>query len=127
VDQGPGADEVEGREQADGEGAETADVAVVHADGAGQHHPGNVGWEHGLAPRPEGGREEHAFHEKQPPGTTPCRANELVVGGCLYEGRAESQEVEDYSHLTPEDLELARLYVRAYPRVGRPRVPSVAD
>jgi uncharacterized protein (DUF433 family) len=38
--------------------------------------------------------------------------------------RGESQDVvrEDYPYLTDEDLEFARLFVRAYPRVGRPPV-----
>ena len=36
--------------------------------------------------------------------------------------RGESPEIvrEGYPYVTAEDLEFARLFVRAYPRVGRP-------
>ena len=49
------------------------------------------------------------------------------VGGMLELGEDPRAILEDYPHLTDEDLELARLYVRAYPRVGRPRSASSAD
>jgi uncharacterized protein (DUF433 family) len=43
------------------------------------------------------------------------------VGGMLERGVAPKEILDDYPYLTAEDLGLARLYVRAYPRVGRPR------
>jgi uncharacterized protein (DUF433 family) len=48
------------------------------------------------------------------------------VGGMLERGEDASAILEDYPHLTREDLEFARLHVRAYPRVGRPRSGSSA-
>lgn len=42
------------------------------------------------------------------------------VGEILERGESEEAVREDYPYLRPEDLEFARLYVRAYPRVGRP-------
>jgi uncharacterized protein (DUF433 family) len=45
----------------------------------------------------------------------------------LERGEDPSAILEDYPHLTGEDLELARLYVRAYPRVGRPRSAPSTD
>ena len=48
------------------------------------------------------------------------------VGGMLERGEAPETIVDDYPYLTAEDLELARLYVRAYPRVGRPRTAATA-
>lgn len=48
------------------------------------------------------------------------------VGGMLENGESPEAILEDYPYLAEEDLELARLYVRAYPRVGRPRSTSVA-
>ncbi len=41
------------------------------------------------------------------------------VGGMLERGESPAAILEDYPHLRPEDLDFARLYVRAYPRVGR--------
>lgn len=58
------------------------------------------------------------------PGT---RLTVRRVGGMLERGEDESAILEDYPHLIREDLELARLYVRAYPRVGRPRSASTPD
>ena len=49
------------------------------------------------------------------------------VGGLLDRGEDPRALLEDYPKLTAEDMELARLYVRAYPRVGRPRATSSAD
>jgi len=42
------------------------------------------------------------------------------VGEMLERGESPDVVIEDYPYLTAEDLELARLFVRAYPRVGRP-------
>ena len=42
------------------------------------------------------------------------------VGEMLERGESPGVVREDYPYLTAEDLELARLFVRAYPRVGRP-------
>ena len=43
------------------------------------------------------------------------------VGGMLERGEPADTILEDYPYLKSEDLDFARLYVRAYPRVGRPR------
>ncbi|WP_373538504.1 DUF433 domain-containing protein [Chamaesiphon sp.] len=47
------------------------------------------------------------------------------IGGSLERG--ESLEIlrEDYPYLTDEDLNFARLYVKAYPQQGRPKVNEV--
>lgn len=42
------------------------------------------------------------------------------VGEMLERGESTEVVLEDYPYLTGEDLEFARLFVRAYPRVGRP-------
>ena len=42
------------------------------------------------------------------------------VGGMLERGESPDVILEDYPYLSREDLEFARTYVRAYPRVGRP-------
>ncbi len=42
------------------------------------------------------------------------------VGEMLERGERPEVVLEDYPNLTAEDLDFARLYVRAYPRVGRP-------
>ncbi len=42
------------------------------------------------------------------------------VGEMLERGESPEVVREDYPYLTAEDLEFARLFVRAYPRVGRP-------
>lgn len=43
------------------------------------------------------------------------------VGGMLLKGVPPSEVKEDYPYLDDADLELAKLFTRAYPRVGRPR------
>jgi uncharacterized protein (DUF433 family) len=43
------------------------------------------------------------------------------VGGVLLRGVSKEEVHEDFPHLTNEDLEFATLYVRAYPKTGRPR------
>ena len=46
----------------------------------------------------------------------------------LRHGEAALKEIkEDYPYLKPEDIEFARLYTMAYPKVGRPRVRQAAD
>jgi uncharacterized protein (DUF433 family) len=42
------------------------------------------------------------------------------VGGMLLRGATAAEVREDYPYLQDEDLELAALYARAYPRMGRP-------
>jgi uncharacterized protein (DUF433 family) len=49
------------------------------------------------------------------------------VGGLLERGERASTILEDYPYLTADDLEMARLFVRAYPRVGRPPATATAD
>ena len=43
------------------------------------------------------------------------------VGGLLERGASPESIREDYPYLGDEDLEFARLFVKAYPRIGRPR------
>lgn len=43
------------------------------------------------------------------------------VGGILLKGATIAEVKEDYPYLKDEDIEFARLYTVAYPRVGRPR------
>lgn len=42
------------------------------------------------------------------------------VGGLLLRGVDPSELLEDYPHLSPLDLECSKLYVQAYPVIGRP-------
>lgn len=43
------------------------------------------------------------------------------IGGLLLRGVPVREVREDYPHLSDDDIELAPLYAKAYPRVGRPR------
>lgn len=43
------------------------------------------------------------------------------IGGMLLKGASVPEVKEDYPYLKDEDIEFARLYTVAYPRVGRPR------
>ena len=43
------------------------------------------------------------------------------VGAMLLRGAAPDDIREDYAYLTDQDLEFAKLFTLAYPRVGRPR------
>jgi uncharacterized protein (DUF433 family) len=43
------------------------------------------------------------------------------IGGMLLRGGPIEEIREDYPYLKPEDIEFAKLYTVAYPRVGRPR------
>lgn len=43
------------------------------------------------------------------------------IGGLLLRGVPEDELREDYPHLKSEDFELAKLYAKAYPKMGRPR------
>jgi uncharacterized protein (DUF433 family) len=43
------------------------------------------------------------------------------IGGMLIKGASPEDVKSDYSYLAEEDIEFARLYTLAYPRVGRPR------
>ena len=47
-----------------------------------------------------------------------------AVGGLLLRGVPEREVREDFPHLRDEDFEFARLYAKAYPRMGRPREAS---
>ena len=49
------------------------------------------------------------------------------VGEALERGEKVATIREDYPYLTAEDIEFAPRYVRAYPRVGRPRESSKAS
>jgi uncharacterized protein (DUF433 family) len=48
------------------------------------------------------------------------------IGAMLLRGAAPIDIHDDYPYLTDEDLEFARLFATAYPRVGRPRGSSDA-
>jgi uncharacterized protein (DUF433 family) len=48
------------------------------------------------------------------------------VGAMLLRGAAPDEVREDYPYLTKEDVEFARIYAEAYPRVGRPRERQAA-
>jgi uncharacterized protein (DUF433 family) len=50
------------------------------------------------------------------------------IGTMMLRGRADAeQEIrEDYPYLKPEDIEFAKLYTVAYPKVGRPRARKAA-
>jgi uncharacterized protein (DUF433 family) len=43
------------------------------------------------------------------------------VGGLLLRGVPEREVREDFPHLRDEDFEFARLFAKAYPKMGRPR------
>lgn len=43
------------------------------------------------------------------------------IGELLEQGESPSVVLEDYPELSLQDLEFSRLFVKAYPRVGRPR------
>jgi len=48
------------------------------------------------------------------------------IGEAVEGGEDVATILEDYPYLTREDVEFARRYARAYPRVGRPRESSKA-
>jgi len=54
------------------------------------------------------------------------RVTVLRVGEMLQRGEAPTVIMEDYPFLSPSDLEFASIYVKAYPRVGRPAVSHSA-
>ncbi len=43
------------------------------------------------------------------------------VAGLAERGESVRSILKDYPYLTEQDVAFARLFVRAYPRVGRPR------
>jgi uncharacterized protein (DUF433 family) len=49
------------------------------------------------------------------------------IGEMLEQGESPNVVLEDYPELSPQDLELSRLFVKAYPRVGRPRAAQDTD
>lgn len=62
-------------------------------------------------------------------GETVFRGSRLPVrhvGDLLERGEAPSDLLEDYPELSPQDLEFAELFVKAYPRVGRPPISGQA-
>ena len=44
------------------------------------------------------------------------------VGGMARRGAPVEEIIEDYPYIDEQDIEFAKLYLTAYPRVGRPRV-----
>jgi uncharacterized protein (DUF433 family) len=48
------------------------------------------------------------------------------VGGMVLRGASTEEIREDYPYLKDEDIECAKLYTEAYPRVGRPREREAA-
>ncbi|MBI3180185.1 MAG: DUF433 domain-containing protein [Deltaproteobacteria bacterium] len=69
-------------------------------------------WREGLVSNPEIMAGETVFPNS--------RVTVRGVGGRLERGEIPEVLLEDYPQLTQDDLEFARLFVRAYPRVGRP-------
>jgi len=49
------------------------------------------------------------------------------VGEMLLRGADPAEVREDYAYLSERDIELARLYATAYPRLGRPRSQAAAQ
>lgn len=49
------------------------------------------------------------------------------VGELLEQGESPNVILEDYPELSPQDLEFSHLFVKAYPRVGRPRATQDTD
>jgi len=49
------------------------------------------------------------------------------IGELLEEGESPNVVLEDYPELSPQDLEFSHLFVKAYPRVGRPRAAQDTD
>jgi uncharacterized protein (DUF433 family) len=47
------------------------------------------------------------------------------IGGSLERGETLEVLREDYPYLTDEDFNFARIYVKAYPIQGRPKVDEV--
>jgi uncharacterized protein (DUF433 family) len=47
------------------------------------------------------------------------------IGGSLERGESLKILREDYPYLTDEDFNFARIYVKAYPAQGRPKVDEV--
>lgn len=48
------------------------------------------------------------------------------VGEMLRRGATAAEVLEDYPYLSERDLDYARLYTTAYPRIGRPRAQAPA-
>jgi uncharacterized protein (DUF433 family) len=48
------------------------------------------------------------------------------VGGMLLSGASTQEVREDYPYLKDDDIEFAPVFVRAYPRMGRPRERQTA-
>lgn len=48
------------------------------------------------------------------------------VGESLERGHSPNDLLENHPELSPQDLELSQLFVKAYPRAGRPRVRDQA-
>ena len=48
------------------------------------------------------------------------------VGEMLHRGADSAEVLEDYPYLNERDLEFARVYATAYPRIGRPRGQAAA-
>ena len=47
------------------------------------------------------------------------------IGASLERGEALVILQEDYPYLTDEDFDFARIYVKAYPKQGRPRIDEI--
>ena len=48
------------------------------------------------------------------------------VGGMILKGASKDELLEDYPYLKDDDIEFAPIYMRAYPRMGRPRERQTA-
>lgn len=95
----------------------TLDLAAVAGD-VRERAARFEAWRHSLVSREDVLGGEPVF-----PGS---RLAVRHVGEMLQRGAEPAEVLEDYPELAPDDLEFARLYVAAYPRLGRPRGPVAA-
>jgi len=70
-------------------------------------------WKDRLVVRPEVLGGEPAFPKS--------RLAVRHVGGMLLRGASPQEVLEDYPYIDEQDLEFARVFAQAYPRMGRPR------
>jgi uncharacterized protein (DUF433 family) len=76
-------------------------------------------WKRKLTPAPGSVAGEMVFPRS--------RVTVRHIGESLERGASPSSLLEKYPELCPQDLELSQLFVKAYPRVGRPRVRDRAS
>jgi uncharacterized protein (DUF433 family) len=74
-------------------------------------------WKSGLVSNPEILGGEVVFPNS--------RLSVQRIGGSLERGETLAVLREDYPYLTDEDFDFARIYVKAYPKQGRPKIDEV--